>query len=595
MVYILVRFKHELIIFYNITMSKRFTKKNNFKNSRFNLSNKLSINQNEKNATLSNVTPQNEAVLSTESSIPIAQKLDKSQLDIKQLSKIPKLPKTSRILNTNSNKLTTNQEQKDSLSDMDIEFDDDEKSNIVISSTKPSTKTTNELIIPEFLEKKLDNDMLASHLSNNDKSLSEETDSSISDDDGGIVDEDEDVVDENGSDVGEGGGGSGRDGSDVGDGGDGDVGDGGDGDGGDVSNTKLSSSRLPINSARADNLSSKKGQVKLMSVESDDVTDANKQKLANSKLRFKKIISKVSNFKKGPGRPRKTPKKEPIPRKGISKHPANPDSFIEVLYDQPIVIKKIFQFFKAIAAAQIQIIFRPKDIIFYAVDHLEKSRIRVKIDATKLNNYYCRDILDVGVSTKEMELILNKIDKEYSCIILLSDISSTQRNITLVLENDIQIDEMHRIELIGQYNKMENERLFIDEDYTIKFEFPSKYFKKTINDIKTMSLQLSITQEDSESPIVFEYLTENKRIQSKHTVKDGKKIKLESYLSDDKSFRVDVRIDYIKPIAASQIADEIKILVDENKSFMTIAYIDDGSIEIKTLTEIIDERPDEDD
>jgi hypothetical protein len=194
-----------------------------------------------------------------------------------------------------------------------------------------------------------------------------------------------------------------------------------------------------------------------------------------------------------------------------------------------------------------------------------------------------------------MDLILNKVDKEYSSIVILSDVGSTQRNITLVLENEIQIDEMHRLELISNHKKMEDESLFTDENYTIKFEFPSKYFKKTVSDIKTMSVNLSITQEDTDSPIVFEYLTDNKRIQSKHTIKDGKKIKLESNLAPDRSFRVDVRIDYLKPISSSQISDEIRILVDENKDFMTVAYIDDGTIEIKTLTEIIDERPEEDD
>lgn len=299
--------------------------------------------------------------------------------------------------------------------------------------------------------------------------------------------------------------------------------------------------------------------------------------------------------KKGPGRPRKTPKKEPIPRKGISRSPQNADSFIEVLYDQPVIMKKIFQFFKNIAASQIQIIFRPKEIIFYAIDHHKKSRNRVRVDATKINHYYCHGVLDVGISTKEMELILNKVDKEYSSIVILSDIESTHRTVTLVLENDMQIDELHRLELIGTYDKMENEEAFIDEDYMIRFEFPSKYFKKTIGDIKTMSSQLSITQEDEDSPIVFEYLTENKRIQSKHTVKDGSKIKLVSNLADGDSFRVDIRIDYIKPISSSQIADFVTVLVDENKAFMTKSYIDDGTIEIKTLTEIIDERPEEDD
>lgn len=328
----------------------------------------------------------------------------------------------------------------------------------------------------------------------------------------------------------------------------------------------------------------------------DHVDDGTIPTAASKKSRKKNTVSKSTTAtKKGPGRPRKTPKKEPLVRKGISKTPTNSDDHVEFLYDQPVLLKKIFQFFKSLAAAQIQIMFRPKDIIFYAEDHHKKSKIRIRIDATKLNYYYCKSALEIGVASKDLELILNKVDKEYSSVAILSSVGSTQRSITLVLENDIQIDEIHTIDLIGQYNKMENEEDFIDENYTIKFQLPSKYFKKTIGDIKTMSSQLSITQEDMESPLVFEYLTSNKKIQSKHTVKDSNKIKLASELSSGESFRVDIKIDYIKPISAAQIADDVIIMTDENKAFMTKAYIDNEAIEIKTLTEIIDDRPDDDD
>ncbi len=304
---------------------------------------------------------------------------------------------------------------------------------------------------------------------------------------------------------------------------------------------------------------------------------------------------KLTIAKRGPGRPPKTQKKEPLPRRGIQRLPQYPESFVEIVYDQPVIMKKIFSFFKSVAASEIQMIFRPSEIIFYAVDHNEKTKIRVRVDASKLNCYYCRDVLDVGIAQKEMEMILNKVDKDYGSIVLLSEISTMRRNLTLVFDNDIQIDELHRIDLIASYRKMENEMAFIDEDYMISFTFPGKYFKKTIGDIKSMSSQLSITQEDNESPLIFEYLTENKRIQSKHTVKDSNKIKLISNLRDGETFRVDVCIDYLKPISSAQLADEITILVDENKALMTKAYIDGGTIEIKTLTEIIDERPEEDD
>lgn len=294
--------------------------------------------------------------------------------------------------------------------------------------------------------------------------------------------------------------------------------------------------------------------------------------------------------KKGPGRPRKNPKKEPIPRKGVVKVPSNSDSHIEFLYDQPNILKKVFQVFKSLAANQIQILFRQSDIIFYARDHHKKSKIRVRIDAAKLNHYYCKSDLDIGVASGDLELILNKVDKDYTSIVILTTLANTQRNITMVLENDIQIDEIHTIDLIGHYDKLANEDTFINEDHAISFTLPSRYFRKTINDIKTMSNQLSITQEDDESPLTFEYLTDNKKIQSKHIVKDLKKIKFKSNMPTGDTFRVDIKIDYLKPISSSIIADDVVIMVDENKDFMTKSYIDDRTIEIKTLTEIIDER-----
>ena len=46
---------------------------------------------------------------------------------------------------------------------------------------------------------------------------------------------------------------------------------------------------------------------------------------------------------------------------------------------------------------------------------------------------------------------------------------------------DIEIDESHKVELIGDYLKIENEDRFInDNEYQLKFELPGKYFKKMI-------------------------------------------------------------------------------------------------------------------
>jgi hypothetical protein len=301
---------------------------------------------------------------------------------------------------------------------------------------------------------------------------------------------------------------------------------------------------------------------------------------------------KTRNSKRGPGRPCKVPKKNPIPRAGISKQPTGGiDHHIEMIYDKPLILKRIFQFYKQLATIKVQIIFRPTEIIFYSVDHHEKSKTYIRIDANKINHYYCRSELDIGVSSKDVELILNTVDKEYGSIIMISNVQTTQKNITIVLENDICADEIHTVDLIGQYDRCVNESEFLDENYMISFRFPGHFFKKTINDIKTFTDQMSITQEDKNKPLMFEFLTKNKKIHTHHKFKNSSKIGLVSHLQPNDSFRIDIKLDYIKPISSAQISDEICILVDENKKFMTISFIDEDMIEIKTLTEIIDERP----
>ncbi len=134
----------------------------------------------------------------------------------------------------------------------------------------------------------------------------------------------------------------------------------------------------------------------------------------------------------------------------------------------------------------------------------------------------------------------------------------------------------------------------MDEDYTIQFKYPKQIFLgKTIADIKTMTSRMCITQETSDDQLEIGYRSKNKKTRSKHTARDPSRISLTSKLCPGETFRVDVMVQYIKPISSAQVADDIWLLVDENKLIMTKALIDDGTIEIKTLTEIIDGRPDD--
>lgn len=292
--------------------------------------------------------------------------------------------------------------------------------------------------------------------------------------------------------------------------------------------------------------------------------------------------------KKGPGRPRKTPKKMPLPRKGIVNTPHRKENIIEFLYDSPEYIRRIIAFFKFLASQEIQILFRPSDVIFFGYDHSKNSRIYVRIDCSKINHYYCTGVYDMGFSTRELGDLFNKVNREYRDVAITSTISGIHKNIEIVFDNEIEIDERHIVDLIGQYNHLDNEGVFLDESYSIEFQLPYRYFKKTMGDIRIIANQISIIQNSCDDPVEIQYTSDNKKTRSRHIIKNPKKIKLISNITDN--FRVEMKIDNIKPISAGHFAENIIIKVDENKQFMTKAVFDNDTITIKTLTKIIDER-----
>lgn len=330
--------------------------------------------------------------------------------------------------------------------------------------------------------------------------------------------------------------------------------------------------------------------------ESNDTDDSNEPSSVVT-VEKKEVSIKVKDKghdkpvkKKRPGRPRKTPLREPRPRNGIVSKPKDDHNFIEFLYDRPLIFKKLWQYFKLMAVDKIQIIFRVTEIILWSEDHHKKSKMRIKINSDKVNHYYCTEELDLGMSCKNPELIMSTIDKTYTSILFLSKVGYTQKDLRIILNNEIEIDESHRIELIGEYDKIENENMFLDMDYMIKFELPGRYFKKMISDIRAFSDQITIRQDSIDEPLIFEYAKHDKKIKSYHIVRNNKTIKFTSNLKDDETFRVSFKIDYVKPISSALLSENITIYAHENKPLMFSISMDKGTVELKILTEIIDER-----
>jgi hypothetical protein len=297
----------------------------------------------------------------------------------------------------------------------------------------------------------------------------------------------------------------------------------------------------------------------------------------------------IKKVKKKPGRPRKSQPAQPNPKKGIVTTPEDLEHCIEFLYDKPAVFKKLLAFFKLMAVEKLHIIFTVKNIIIYCVDSHNKIFTRVEIDCSKVNHYYCKNEIDIGLMREKVGLIMATIDKNHNSILLLSTNTSFQRNIQIVLKNNVDIDENYKIELIGDYDKSSNENKFVDEDYMLKFKLTGKYFKKMISDIKKFSDTVTIKKDGPNEFLTFEFIGSDKKIKIDRICKNAKSISLVDNLGENDTFRTAFKIDYVSPVSTSFSDETIEIYADETKPLKFIINMDQA-IQITILTNILDSR-----
>jgi hypothetical protein len=292
--------------------------------------------------------------------------------------------------------------------------------------------------------------------------------------------------------------------------------------------------------------------------------------------------------KRSVGRPRLIQKIDPLPRLGIVNEPLSNDNLVELSYDNVSIFKKLFSLLKLMNVKEINIQFNSNYTKIYGIDHLEKNLINIKIEATKLNHYYCEYPINITLDPKNLDKITQKIDKNYNLFSMILKKNSYRNNLIIILNNKIlSIDESHIINLIendGDLNQLYNKSVDYNL-YPLKFELPGKYFKKLINDISIFS-ELFTIEKVNKNPLQFIYKNINNTIKGYNICKDNTKIKLESTLNEDDIFSVSIRIDYIKALSNSLLSDKVKIYADKENDLIFNLLIDNGVFEILIYTAI---------
>ena len=288
-----------------------------------------------------------------------------------------------------------------------------------------------------------------------------------------------------------------------------------------------------------------------------------------------------SKTRRKPGRPRKTPVKKQLKRSGISTTPINVENCMEMVYDTPIMFKRIFTLFKAMAIQNICIEFKENTVNILTPDHLKKSYVKVTVNCENLNHYYCREPINSYINPKNLEKIIKVIDNDYTSMTFLLKTISNRSSLHIIFKNSIQIDEYREIELIKPSTNI-YDISFDDFKYPVKFTLPSKYFKKIITDISTFSDSFTITKVGA-SPLALTYISKDKTVCARHIVQDSKSIALVAEITEDDIFSSSVNIDYIKPLSNSLLSDFISISADNHNNMIFKLAVDRNNEGLPTI------------
>ena len=282
-----------------------------------------------------------------------------------------------------------------------------------------------------------------------------------------------------------------------------------------------------------------------------------------------------SKTRRRPGRPRKTPVKKQLKRSGISNAPINVENCMEMVYDTPVMFKRIFTLFKAMAVQHICIEFREKTVNILTPDHLKKSYAKINVNCENLNHYYCMEPINSYINPKNLEKIIKVIDNDYTSMTFLLKTISNRSSLHIIFKNSMHIDEYREIELIKPSDNIYDVS-FDDLKYPVKFTLPSKYFKKIITDISTFSDSFTITKVGL-SPLAITYISKDKTVCARHIVQDSKAISLLANITEDDIFSSSVNIDYIKPLSNSLLSDFISISADNRNNMIFKLAVDRNS------------------
>lgn len=296
--------------------------------------------------------------------------------------------------------------------------------------------------------------------------------------------------------------------------------------------------------------------------------------------------------KRGPGRPRKQPAKDPLPRVGLMDAPSMPDFIAEFKYDKPAILKKFSNYWGALNAESVLLSFRKDRLIIMTSEYKKTCYVRHTIDAKDTVAYYCKEPLDIVLLYSDFDLILQKLEKECPSI----EFRVTERNrgkeLNVIIGSQWEVPEFLDIDMQIDPTFVHSFASIFDETkYPLELSIVGKHFKKMVSEITSFDpkLELEYYKLDEKSTPVFKYRSQNNRVRGKAI--PNRKAVLHDTVAQNDIFAVSMYANVLKPTSQAILADSLTMHVCDNKAFIKLTCVNIEKILIDIMISVIDHRP----
>jgi hypothetical protein len=264
--------------------------------------------------------------------------------------------------------------------------------------------------------------------------------------------------------------------------------------------------------------------------------------------------------RKGPGRPRKQPTREPLAKCGVVTTPREDLPFptmVDIAFNQPLLFRKLTGLFKSMSARELRFTFEPNALTIRTRDHAQKNIAKAVFRGSEMTWYYVREPYVATISVDALVTFMPKVDKTYGLVrmVVNNDLANTSMRFILTLV-DTNTFEAHDVNLITATEEPIEDGMFDTTNYQIFATFPSVYFRKVISDIHKVSDIIRFVKRPGK-PLVAEYTTRASRVDSTIVMPDSADIQMRTNLEPMEVFSIATNSGFLSPTAMNTIADHV--------------------------------------